>query len=65
MAEEKNKGGRPSLAKEDAKTRRITFLTTEAFYKQIEDAARKNHVPVSAFISAAVSEKVSEVGTQA
>ena len=53
------------MAKEDAKTRRITFLTTEAFYKQIEDAAKKNHVPLSAFISAAVSEKVSEVGAQA
>ena len=26
--------------------------------EQIEEAARKNHVPVSAFISAAVSEKV-------
>ena len=56
MAEERNKGGRPKKAEEYSKTRRITFLTTESFYKQIEEAANKRNIPVSAFISCALSE---------
>ena len=62
MADEnKNKGGRPRLSDDEAKTIRVAFMATKSFYGQIKKAADKNHLSISSFVSAAVSEKVNSI----